>query len=132
MKTDSTSCRDEALRRLFRSLPDEKPSSEFPSRVMAQVMRQAQHAARRNRIRRMAWMVAGTCLPMLLAMACFATRSYWMEDFLLFFTPLFASLSDAVSSISDLFADGSVHKIILPGIAALTLLLGDLFLRLEN
>lgn len=129
MNMNSTQSHDEALQQLFHQLPEERPSADFSQRVMGQIMLRAQHTARRRHVHRIAWMISIPSAVALFTMAGWLTRNYWIEDFLRFCDPLFISIGNALSSISTLFADGFGSPMIMPGMTALALLLGDLFIR---
>lgn len=126
---DSTQYHDDRLQQLFSQLPVEGPPVGFPSQVMDQIMLEAQHAVRINRMHRMESIVITLCLLIIPAVTGFVARNYWTEDFLRFFDPLLTSLSNAFSSVAGLFAGRNGSEVILPGIVVLALLLGDLFLR---
>jgi len=125
---DTTQYQDEDLRQLFRQLPVEKPTDGFPARVMAQIALEAQRAAHRKRILLIAWAVSTPCFAALLLVAGYFTRNYWEPHLLAYFEPLLTSLSYTASSIRGLFS-GNGNSSVLPGLAFLTLLLGDLFFR---
>jgi len=125
---DTIDYHDEELRQLFRQLPVEKPSAGFSARVMKQVAFEAQRAAHRERMIRIAWAVSIPCLITLLSVVGFFTRDYWIMYVVECFEPLFISMSNTTSSIVEIFA-GSGNRVVLPGLMFLALLLGDLFIR---
>ncbi len=120
---------DEKLRHLFRQLPEEKPSAGFSSHVMAQVRLETQRITERKRKHRMAWIVSIPLSIIFLTAAGYFSRAYWEINLLKYFEPLYTPLSNAFSSIIGLFTGGNGDKIVLLGVTALVLLLGDLFFR---
>ena len=125
---DTSEYHDEELQQLFRQLPVEKPAAGFSARVMAQVAFEAQRAARLKRLQMIAWTVSIPCLIILLSVAGFFTRDYWVMYLWEYFEPLSVSLSNTMSSIAELFA-GNGSRVVLPGLMFLALLLGDLYIR---
>ena len=125
---DTTQYHDEDLQQLFRQLPVEKPSAGFTVRVMKQVAFEIQQAAKRKRIRLIAWIVSIPCSVALLLLVGFFTRNYWEAYLWKYFEPLLTSLSHTISSITELFS-GNEPEFFIPGLLFLTLLLADLFFR---
>ena len=125
---DTIDYHDEELQQLFKQLPVENPTDGFSKRVMAQVTFDAQRAAHLKRMRLIAWVVSIPCLIMLLSAVGFFTQSYWVMYLWEYFEPLSISLSNTISSITELFA-GNGSRVVLPGLMFLALLIGDLFIR---
>ena len=125
---DTLDDHDEDLQQLFRQIPIEKPTDGFSVRVMKQVVFEAQRVARMKRMRMIAWAISIPCLLIVLSVAGFLMRDYWVTYLRELFEPLSISMRNTIASITDIFS-GSGNRVVLPGVMFLALLLGDLFLR---
>ncbi len=120
---------DDELGPLFRQLPVEKPSADFQSHVMAQVMLEAEHVAEKRRVRRLAWAISIPGSMIVLLVTGFLVNRYYGLDILRYFEPLLTSLNDTFLTTTKLFSGNAGSHAIVFGIIVLALLLGDLFIR---
>ena len=128
---DSLPYQDDELRQIFRQLPEEKPSDGFSSRVMERIILEAQHAKQRQRwIHRIVWAAFVFFLVVVLPVLGWVSNTYWdIEIVWTYFEPLITSFKGTFSAVTDFVVRLSDTKMIGFGIAVLSLLLGDLFIR---
>ena len=125
---DSLPYHEDELRQVFRQLPEEKPSDGFSSRVMERVILETQCAKQRQH--HLIWAASLFSLVVVLPVLGWVASLFWdIEIIWTYFEPLRASFKGTFSAVADLVIRLNDTKMIGFGIAVLSLLLGDLFIR---